>query len=274
MRSHVFALLLVASCGATAEGVRFGAAPPPAAPDTAPPRASSPEVGVVVILGDAMAELSLEGAQRDRLVALLDGIKRDHRRSLDARAMMAIDMSRSVESALIDEKLLSLDAQNLGAARAAVAAADGKTLEELHRLLSPEQRKRFAASLSAKADKLRTDDLQSRLGVWRHDLEVTAEQEAKIAPKLEADTASAASARAEREAWRERLKKTAAEFERDAFTAAPYLDPDVEKTTVARIQRVIAFLKVVVPELTQPQLDRAGQIIRAEAGVTHHAERD
>jgi hypothetical protein len=63
------------------------------------------------------------------------------------------------------------------------------------------------------------------------------------------------------------LRDTAAAFDKEAFSASSYVDPDVEKTTVERVRRVTTFLKLIVPELTQKQLAAAAENLRAEAGA-------
>ena len=176
-------------------------------------------------------------------------------------------MAASVNAGVIDDKTLEFDARKLGKARAEVAPADGKALEDLHRILGPAQRKQFATALAARAETLPTDDASTRYGNWRTDLEITVIQNEKIEPQLNDEPTIAPSAKAEREAWQKRLRDTAAAFEKESFSASTYVDPDVEKTTVERVRRVTAFLKLIVPELTQKQLAAAAENLRAEAGA-------
>lgn len=269
MRILVLLVVTAVGCGATNEGIRFGAVPTlaPPGPD-APEHASTPEIGLSTLITDSISELALDDAQRTKLQALLGDIKEKHKSALGARATLAIDMARTVESGMVDDRLLTLDAKNLGEQRAALAADDGRALETLHELLRPEQRKKFSAGLVAKAQTVRLDDFASRYGVWRNDVKTTPEQDARIEPKLKADVKSAEGAKAEREAWQQRLRTTAAAFEGATFSATPFVDPDTSGTTVARIARLIAFLQIVIPELQQDQLERAAKFIRAEAGVS------
>jgi hypothetical protein len=265
-----FALLVVAfvvGCGATGSGVRFGEPPPLATPaPTGPSRASSPDVGVIGVISDAMSELALDDAQQRDVVALLDETKKNHRPALDARAMLAIDMARSVETALVDERQLMADAATLGDARAAATPDDARTLEKLHAMLKPAQRIQFATGLRSKAESLRLDDFASRLGLWRSDIGITTDQAARIEPKLRAEHDD--SAQNERAAWQKRLRDTAAAFTGASFSGQPFVDPDARTTSVARIRRLVTFLKIVVPELTVEQQERAAKYIRAEAGVS------
>ncbi len=260
--------MLLTACGATGGGARFDLGPSPQAHETPAARASSPEVGIVLLISDAIAELDLDQDQNRKLVGLINDVNGRHQRVQEMRKTLALDMASSVEAGNVDDKTLLTDAENLGKARAEVAAPDGQSLEELHRILTPAQRKKFAAALADRADKLPTDDAQTRYGNWRSDLEISPDQNEKIAPKLDADTAIAESARAEREAWQKRLHATAAEFEGEAYSAKSYVDPDVVKTTVERVRRVISFLHAVVPVLTPKQQKRAGDTLRAEVGAT------
>jgi Spy/CpxP family protein refolding chaperone len=267
LRSLALVVSLTA-CGATGGGARFDLGPSPPVHEAPAARASSPEVGIVMMITDAISQLDLSEDQNRQLNGLVNDVNARHDHVQEMRKVLATDMASSVEAGNVDQKTLLLDAENLGKARAEIADADGKSLEELHRILTPAQRKQFAAALADRADKLPTDDVQTRYGNWRSDLQISPDQNEKIAPKLDADTAGAESARAEREAWQKRLRATAADFPNDAFTAKPYVDPDVVKTTVERIRRVIAFLQAVVPELTPKQQKRAADNLRAEVGAS------
>ncbi len=267
MRAPALAFVFFLGCGATNGGLRFDATPAKPPPEIVTARASSPEVGVIVLISDAMANLELDHAQNDQLVQLVSSIKERHQRIEEMRKVLAIDMAASVNAGVIDDKTLELDAQKLGKARAEVAPADGKALEDLHRILTPAQRKQFATALAARADTLPIDDASTRYGNWRSDLEITVIQNEKIEPKLDSETTIDPSAKAEREAWQKRLRDTATAFDKDAFSASSYVDPDVEKTTVERVRRVTTFLKLIVPQLTEKQLAAAAQNLRAEAGA-------
>lgn len=260
-------LVALIGCGATGGGLRFDTTPAKPPPEITTARASSPEVGVLVLISDAIANLQLDHDQNDKLVQLVTSTKERHGRVEEMRKVLSIDMASSVGAGVIDDKTLDLDAHKLGSARADVAASDGKALEDLHRILTPAQRKQFATALAARADSLPIDDATTRYGNWRTDLEITVIQNEKIEPKLNDEPTIAPSAKAEREAWQRRLRDTAAAFEKDAFTAATYTDPDVEKTTVERVRRVTTFLKLIVPELTQKQLAAAAENLRAEANA-------
>ncbi len=269
MRFAFLVSLCLVGCAATGGGITFDPPPPlPAPPPKGPSHASTPEVGVISLVTDAISELKLDAAQKTKLTQTMDALKKKHRAALDARAMLAIDMARSVESSLVDEKLLALDAENLGRERASANADDAKTLEDLHAALTPDQRKQFAAGLEKKATELRLDDFMTRWGIWRNDLSITPEQDARIAPKLQAETAAENAAKAERADWQKRLRDAAATFSGDQFSAKAFVDPDPKATTVARIGRLIRFLAIVVPELTDEQREHAASFIRAEAGIS------
>src|SRR5581483_4004531 len=169
MRSFALVLFVMTSCDATGEGIHFENPPAlPAPPPKGPSHPSISEVGVIAIIADALSELKLDDKQKATIQKSLDAVKKKHRAALDARAMLAIDMARSVESSLVDEKLLALDADNLGRERVAANSDDAKALEELHAALTPDQRKQFAKGLEKKANDLRLDDFATRWGVWRN----------------------------------------------------------------------------------------------------------
>lgn len=271
MRSFalVLSVIVMTACGATGEGIHFDNPPAlPAPPPKGPSHASTPEVGVISVIADALSELKLDDKQKATIQKSLDAVKKKHRASLDARAMLAIDMARCVESSLVDEKLLALDADNLGRERTAANRDDAKALEDLHAALTPDQRKQFAKGMEKKANDLRLDDFASRWGVWRNDLQITADQEAKILPKLQVETSADNAAKAERAEWQKRLRETSAQFAGDQFSAKTFVDPDPKATTVARIGRLIRFLVLVVPDLTEEQREHAASFIRSEAGVS------
>jgi hypothetical protein len=167
-----------------------------------------------------------------------------------------------------------LDAKNLGDARAAVAGDDARALGELHALMDASQRKAFAAALVARADHLKVDDTKSRVTTWSYDLRLADAQRAKIEAKLKDDPAGDASARAEHDAWDQRLRATAAGFGEASLQGDAFIDKNVVETTKARTARLVTFLRAVLPELEEEQRGRAAGIIRSDVGLPAHGAPD
>lgn len=259
---------LLAACGATNGGVRFDT--PPAnyqrAPD-GPAHPSTQEVAIVSFVGDATSDLALTADQQQKVNAILDTLTEKHAAALLARKTLSVDLARSVEAATLDEPLLTLDAKNLGDARAAVAPDDVRALADLHALMNPAQRKAFAAALVARADRLKVDDSKSRLATWSYDLRFDAKQRAAVEAKLADDPAGDASAKTERDVWDKRLRATAAAFEGATFQGDAFIDKNVVETTTARTTRLLTFLRAVLPELTKEQRERAATVIRSDVGL-------
>lgn len=261
-------LLSTVACGATNGGVRFDTPPDKyqRGPD-GPSHPSAQEVAIVGFVGDATSELKLSEEQRQHIDKILGALSDKHAAALLARKLLSRDLASSVEAVALDESLLMLDAKNLGDARAAVAADDVSALAELHALMDPAQRKAFAAALVARADHLKVDDTKSRLATWSYDLRLDDAQRATIEAKLKEDPAGDASARAERDAWDQRLRATAAGFVEASFQGEAFLDKNVVETTKARTARLLTFLKVILPELKQEQRERAAGVIRSDVGL-------
>jgi Spy/CpxP family protein refolding chaperone len=259
---------LLAACGATGSGVNFDLTPTPKMPEVTPTKPSTPDVGVISMISDAIASLQLTKDQSTQVSALVHDLEQHHAAVEEARKHLSLDIAASVEVGVVDDRGLAKDGAELGKARVEVAPTDAKALEELHQILTPDQRKQFAASLNAAAEKLRNDDAQRRYSNWRSDLEINTDQNEKIEPRLDADGSLAASARAEQEAWRRRLRATANDFAGDTYKASAYGDPDVVATTVERVRRLAVFLSVVVPVLTPEQRKTAAANLRAEVGVS------
>lgn len=266
-----FVALLAVACGATNGGVRFDT--PPAkyqrAPD-GPAHPSAQEVAIVGFVGDATSELKLTEDQRRHIDAILSALTEKHAAALLARKVLSRDLAASVDANALDEALLMLDAKNLGDARAAVAGDDARALAELHALMDVSQRKAFAAALVARADHLKVDDPKSRLATWSYDLRLDDAQRAKIEAKLNGDAAGDASARAEHDIWDQRLRATAAGFGEASFQGDVFDDKNVVETTKARTARLVTFLRVVLPELSEEQRGRAAGIIRSDVGLPAH----
>ncbi len=262
--------IAVAACGATGGGMRFDLTPPAPTQSISPTRPSTPDIGVVSMISDAIASLDLNKDQSGRVAALVHDLQERHSQVEETRKRLSLDIAASVEANAVDEKGLRLDAESLGRARADVAPADAKGLEELHGILTPEQRKQFAAALNTAAGRLRSDDSQRRYGNWRSDLEIPIVQNEKIEPLLDPDGSLATSARTEQEAWGRRLRATATDFTNDAYTAAAYGDPDVVASTIERVRRLTAFLNAVLPYLTPEQRKTAAANLRAEVGVSQN----
>lgn len=261
-------LLSAVACGATNGGVRFDTPPDKyqRAPD-GPSHPSAQEVAIVGFVGDATSELKLSDEQRQHIDKLLGALSDKHAPALLARKLLSRDLASSVEADGLDESLLMLDAKNLGDARAAVAADDVSALAELHALMDPAQRKAFAAALVARADRLKVDDTKSRLATWSYDLRLDDAQRATIEAKLKDDPTGDASARAERDAWDQRLRATAAGFVEASFQGETFLDKNVVETTKARTARLLTFLKIILPELKKEQRERAAGVIRSDVGL-------
>jgi hypothetical protein len=268
-------LLFAVACGATNGGVRFDAPPEKyqRAPD-GPAHPSAQEVAIVGFVGDATSELKLTEEQRRHIDAILSALTEKHAAALLARKVLSRDLAACVAANALDEALLTLDAKNLGDARAAVAIDDVHALTELHALMDPSQRKAFAAALVARADHLKVDDTKSRLATWSYDLRLDDAQRAKIEAKLKDDAAGDASARAEHDVWVQRLRATAAGFGEASFSGDVFNDKSVVETTKARTARLVAFLKVVLPELSEEQRGRAAGIIRSDVGLPAHGPTD
>jgi Spy/CpxP family protein refolding chaperone len=262
-------VVVVAACGATGGGMRFDLTPPAPTQSLSPTRPSTPDIGVVSMISDAIASLDLTTDQNRQVAALVHNLQDRHAQVEEMRKRLSLDVAGSVEAGVVDDKGLRLDAESLGRARADVAPVDARGLEELHGILTPAQRKQFAVALGAAAGKLRSDDSQRRYGDWRSDLEISVVQNEKIEPKLDPDGSLAASAHAEQEAWARRLRATASDFANDAYTATAYGDPNVVATTVERVRRLAGFLNAVLPVLTPEQRKTAGANLRAEVGVSN-----
>jgi hypothetical protein len=272
MKLIAIALAVVAACGAcgaTGGGVRFDLTPPAPTQELAPTRPSTPDIGVVSMISDALASLHLSKDQEVQTAALVHSLQDHHAQVEEMRKRLSLDIAASVEAGAVDDKGLQRDAESLGHARLDMAPTDAKGLEELHGILTPEQRKQLAAALNAAADKLGLDDAQRRYSNWRSDLEISVDQNEKIEPKLDPDGSLAASARAEQEAWRRRLRASASDFTNDTYTATAYGDPNVVATTVERVRRLAVFLNAVIPYLRPKQLKTAAANLRAEVGVSN-----
>ena len=267
-RSILVLCIPLVACGVTNGGVRFDNPPPEyrRGPD-GPQHPSTQEVAIVSFVSDATAELKLNEAQSARIATISSALNEKHAAALAARRTLSVDLARCVDANALDEALLMLDAKNLGDSRAAVAPDDVRALAELHALLDAGQRKAFGAALVARAERLKVDDAKSRLTTWSYDLRFEPAQRAAIEAKLTEDPTGDASARAEHDAWERRLRAAGAAFVDPAFDAEVYLDKEVVETTKARTRRLLTVLRVVLPELTKEQRERAATVIRSDVGL-------
>lgn len=95
-----------------------------------------------------------------------------------------------------------------------------------------------------------------------------------IEPHLLEDARSAREAVDERAARQKRMKELADAFEKPKLVAAPFLDPQVQKTTEHRVHRLVRFLEAVLPQLDAGQRDKAASFIRADAGISVRMDPD
>lgn len=269
-----FVFLVGCGGGIAVEGKFDRPPPPPEPPPNKPIHASPQKVALLDMIGDAISEVALTPDQEKHLYAVVEDVRTKHKNVLSLRTTLAIDIATSVENGQIDEKQIFVDAEQLGKERALVEKDDARAIEDLHDTLTVEQRTSFARALRTAADRVKLDDFKTRYGTWRNDLRITQHQDAVIEPHLLEDARSAREAVDERAARQKRMKELADAFEKPKLVAAPFLDPQVQKTTEHRVHRLVRFLEAVLPQLDAGQRDKAASFIRADAGISVRMDPD
>lgn len=226
------------------------------------------------MIGDAISEVDLDAEQEKQLYGLAESVRLRHKNVLSLRTSLAIDIATSVEGGKIDEPRVFGDAEHLGVERQAVLETDARAIENVHDTLTPKQRTAFALALRERAEHVKLDDFRTRYGTWRNDLHIDVRQDERIEPRLHEDSRSASEAQAEKSQRQKRMIELANAFERPKLVALPFLDHDVRATTEHRVHRFVAFLEVVLPELTDDQRRQAAAFIRSDAGVSVKVDAD
>lgn len=276
-RSLLFALPLAAvmavpsfGCSGTA-----GSEPPiaaTAAPDTATatraPLATTLQ-GPLKVVADALGDVPLTASQRPVVEKLAVDTASRHAASRAAHRDLMIALAAQVQAGAIDRGALQPKIDVLGAALQAAQPGDRAAFEQLHGLLTPDQRTAFVNALEARtASRAGAAHGKHPLQQWAIDLQLTEDQQSQIRAALKqhwqevAHDRTGASPAEHGEQAKQMLTAFAGErFVMDEVAPAK----DVSGRAQHMTAHLLGIAEVAVPLLTPQQRAIAAQKLRDKA---------
>jgi Spy/CpxP family protein refolding chaperone len=227
--------------------------------------------GMVKLVAEALADVPLDEAQRTRVESLAASAEARHAESLVARKDLMLSLAAQVDAGRIDRAALEPKISDLAAANAKAQPADRAAFEQLHALLTPDQRAAFVNALEARLAERRGEPRAKHpLQQWAADLQLSDSQKAEIKAALHERFQGMAHHRSRDDAGPmgagHRGAKVLAAFKQDHFVmdeVAPVREGSqlVPKMT----DRILALAETALPVLTPAQRALAAQKIRQKA---------
>jgi Spy/CpxP family protein refolding chaperone len=232
--------------------------------------------GPAKIMGEALGDVPLTAPQRARIEAMAHDFETRHTLAQTARKDLMLALAAQVEAGHIERSALQPKVDALSSALENARPADRASFEELHGLLSADQRAAFVDALQARmAEGKKEGQRHHPLRQWADDLKLSEDQRAQIRAALHSRTDATDDHHGEHlgaedhhaEANRHGAKVFSA-FKGDHFVldeVAPARD--VAKRVGKMANHVIGLAEVAVPVLTADQRTLAAQKLRARANA-------
>jgi Spy/CpxP family protein refolding chaperone len=222
--------------------------------------------GLVKIVGEALGDVPLADAQRVQIEKLAADAESRHAGARTARTDLMLAVAAQVQAGQIDRTALKPKLDALTAALQSAQPADRGSFEQLHALLSADQRTAFVDALEARAEE-RKGGLRAKrpMKQWAEDLKLTAAQKAQIKTALGQRFHGMAHEPSLRDAGHRGAKMLSA-FKQDHFVmdeVAPARD--VAQGVSKMSEHMLGVIEVALPILTADQRSIAAQKLRERA---------
>jgi Spy/CpxP family protein refolding chaperone len=228
--------------------------------------------GPLKLLGDAMGDVPLTAAQRAQVEQLATDAEARHADARAARQALVLALADQVQSGAVDRPALQPKIDALSAAIAKAQPADRSSLEQLHAVLTADQRTAFVDALEARIAEHKGKALESHpLKRWADDLKLSVDQRAQIMTALHDRFAKAAHGDHPEHAWMEGAhhgEKVLAAFKQDRFVldeVAPARD--VSQAAAKMSDHVLGLAETVLPLLTADQRSLLAAKLRERANA-------
>jgi Spy/CpxP family protein refolding chaperone len=246
---------------------------PPATAETATTRApvAQSSHGAVKLAGDALGDVPLTASQRVAIEQLATDAEGRHAAARAAHQDLAAALASQVQAGQIDRTALQPKIDAVVAAMRAAQPADRAALEQLHAILTPDQRAAFVDALESRIHQ-RMGEMKAThpLKQWAEDLQLSDDQKAQIhaalGQRLQALRQAHAVAGTDEHPWgeaREHGKKVLDAFKQDRFVmdeVAPA--QDISQKAAKMTDHLLGMVETVLPLLTPDQRAIASQKIR------------
>jgi Spy/CpxP family protein refolding chaperone len=244
---------------------------PPTTAEAATTRAPVAQAthGPLKLVGDALGDVPLTAPQRATLEKMATDAEARHSGAHAARRGLVLAVAAQVEAGQIDRPALQPKIDALVAAMQAVQPTDRAAFEQLHAVLSPDQRVAFVdaveAHVAARAQQMRD---KHPLAKWAADLGLSEAQKAQIkdAMKQRWQAAGHEERREEGTGARERGAKLMNAFKQDRFVMDEVAPPlDVSRKAQKTSERMLRVAEAALSVLTPQQRALAAQKLRDRA---------
>jgi Spy/CpxP family protein refolding chaperone len=232
--------------------------------------------GPVRLLGEALGDVPLTPDQRAQIERLASDAEARHAAARAAGKDLVDALATQVQTGAIDRAALQPKVAGLASAMQAARPADRAALEQLHAILSPDQRVAFADAVEARLHGPHGGPDREKganpMRQWAADLNLSDEQRSRIRAILE--EAHDQMPRAEHRRWGEgrgRGAKVFEAFKQDRFVmdeAAP-APADADHRAAEMGGRFLDVAAKVLPVLTPDQRAIAARKLRERAEDPH-----
>jgi len=237
--------------------------------------------GPAKLVGEALGDVPLTASQRERIEAMARDFESRHTLAQAARKDFMLALAGQVEAGHIDRSALEPRVDVLKSALDNARPADRASFEELHALLSADQRAAFVDALHTRMAGHKDDGQHHHsLKQWADDLKLSEDQRAQIRVALHSRTEATeehhgehpgSEAHPHADASRRGAKVLAA-FKEDRFVldeVAP--TKDMAKGVGKMADHLIGLAEVAVPVLTADQRATAAKKLRERANTVDAA---
>lgn len=273
MRSLLVGLPVSVALAAVSLGCSGTASTEPAvaAPEGATTRAPVAQNthGPLKLIGDALGDVPLTASQRTAVEKLAADTEARHVGSRGARKDLAMALAAQVQAGALDCPALQPKIDALVATLRQAQPADRASFEQLHAILSPDQRTAFVDAIEARVAE-RMGQLRDKhpLKQWATDLGLSDQQRSQIKAAMQAQWQANAEGQGH-VPWADMTEhhaKVMAAFKQDRFVldeVAPA--KDVGEKAQKMSDRFLSLAQAALPVLTPEQRAIAAQKIRDRA---------
>jgi Spy/CpxP family protein refolding chaperone len=269
LRHSLFALSLVLAAPALGCAGTVTSEPPTTA-DTATTRApvAVNAHGPVKLFGQALGDVPLTASQRQAIEGLATGAEARHAEARTAGQDLMNTLAAQVEAGQIDRAALQPKIDALSAAMQKAQPADRAAFEQLHAILTPDQRSAFVDAVEAHAQEMRGQMKEHHgLKQWAADLNLTDDQKSQIKDAIKQRLQSSGrEMAAEFKGAKHEGKHVMDAFKEDRFVMDEVQPAhDVAAHVGSMTGHALAIAEAALPVLTPAQRTLAAQKIREKA---------
>ena len=235
--------------------------------------------GPLKVVGDALGDVPLTASQRTQIEKLAADAQARHADASAAHKDLMLTIAAQVDAGAIDRQALQPKLDAVTAALVKAQPADRASFEQLHALLSADQRAAFVDALTA-----RIGDPEEKmhgahpLKQWAEDLKLTDDQRTQIRAALHDKFHGAHAAVGHAEggelpwAGDHHGAKVLAAFKQDRFVMDEVAPPkDLSQMASKMSEHFLGLAETVLPLLTPEQRSLAASKIREKANATGSA---